>query len=362
MSMLQPIQTPFRQKLREFRTRFVPVITFFVVLVIVVSLWGSKTQQSSFVGKVVADTAYVSAPFIGQVQGFSLQEFDVVEVGDVIATVAVADSAMLQAKLDVFRTQIELMKATQEPISDVQRNRIDLISLQLDVINETIEFESLNIRRIQLLRTTERMTELFDKNLISAQELEDATLELSLVTSAYEAKKSLITDMEREMARLITYENGTASSASDPVTLGISALEAEMEEAYQEFKPTVLTAPISGTVAKLFVQNGAYLNGGDPLVLIASPTPTHIIGYIRQPISIKPHIGMTVQIRTRTYPKQIAEAVIDRTGAQITIYDANLQRGSGFIESGIPVRISLDGLGHLDLIPGEILDILVGNQ
>ncbi len=359
MSM-QPIQIPFRQKLREFRTRFVPVITFVVVLVIVISLWGNKTQQSSFVGKVVADTAYVSAPLTGQVQGFTLQEFDVVQAGDVIATVAVADSAMLQAKLDVFRTQIELMKATQEPISDLQRNRIDLISLQLDVINETIEFESLNIRRIQLLRTTERMTELFEKNLISAQELEDSTLELSLVTSAYEAKKSLIADMEREMQRLVKYESGS-SSASDPVTLGISALEAEMEEAYQEFKPTVLIAPISGTVVKVFVQNGAYLNGGVPLVLIASPTPTHIIGYIRQPISIKPHIGMIVQIRTRTYPKQIAEAVIDRTGAQIMIYDANLQRGSGFIESGIPVRISLDGLGHLDLIPGEIVDVLVMN-
>lgn len=355
MSMLQPIQTPFRQKIREFRTRFVPVITFFVVLVIVISLWGSKTQQSSFIGKVMADTAFVSAPLTGQVQGFTLQEFDVVQAGDVIATVAVADSAMLQAKLDVFRTQIELMKATQEPISDVQRNRINLISLQLDVINETIEFESLNIRRIQLLRDTERMNELFDRNLISPQDLEDANLDLSLVTSAYEAKKSLIADMEREMKRLVTYEDG------DPVSLGISALEAEMEEAYQEFKPIVLIAPISGTVAKVFAPNGAYLRGGDPLVLIASPTPTHIIGYIRQPISIKPHIGMTVQIRTRTYPKQIAEAVIDRTGAQIMVYDANLQRGSGFIESGIPVRISLDGLGHLDLIPGEILDVLVGN-
>jgi hypothetical protein len=70
---------------------------------------------------------------------------------------------------------------------------------------------------------------------------------------------------------------------------------------------------------------------------------------------------MEVQLRTRTYPKSVAPAVINNVGAQIMVYDATLQRGSGFIESGIPVRIGLEGIGHLHLIPGEIVDILVAN-
>jgi hypothetical protein len=57
----------------------------------------------------------------------------------------------------------------------------------------------------------------------------------------------------------------------------------------------------------------------------------------------------------------MAPDIINNVGAQIMVYDVTLQRGSGFIESGIPVRISLDGLGHLNLIPGEIVDILVAN-
>jgi hypothetical protein len=70
---------------------------------------------------------------------------------------------------------------------------------------------------------------------------------------------------------------------------------------------------------------------------------------------------MEVQLRTRTYPKSMAPAIVQNVGAQIMVYDATLQRGTGFIESGIPVRISLDGLGHLNLIPGEIVDILIAN-
>ncbi len=92
---MDPIQIPFKQRWRDIRTRFVPVIVFGMVLIAVLVLWGEKTQQSSFVGKVVADTAYVSAPLSGLVTGFTLQEFDIVEAGDVIATVMVADSALL---------------------------------------------------------------------------------------------------------------------------------------------------------------------------------------------------------------------------------------------------------------------------
>lgn len=57
----------------------------------------------------------------------------------------------------------------------------------------------------------------------------------------------------------------------------------------------------------------------------------------------------------------VRAALINSVGAQIMVYDATLQRGSGFIESGIPVRTALDGLSHLHLIPGEIVDILVVN-
>lgn len=359
--MLEPIQVPLKQRWRDIRTRFVPVIVFGAVLISVLILWGEKTQQSSFIGKVMADTAHVSSPLTGMVTGFTLQEFDKVEAGDVIAVVMVADSALLAARLNVFKTQINLLRATQDPLSDMQRNLIDHISLQLDVINEKIEFESLNIRKIQLERTGERLAELFKRDLISAQALEDSTLELELVRSAYASKEKLIRDMEREMNRLSTYEQGVTQTSQDPIRAGVAALEAEMEAVYQEFKPIVIKAPISGSVAKVYARNGANLNGGEPLVMLASATPTHIIGYIRQPVTVRPYVGMEVQLRTRTYPKSIAPAIINKVGAQIVVYDEMLQRGSGFIESGIPVRIGLDGIGHLYLIPGEIVDILVVN-
>lgn len=358
---MDPIQVPFKQRWRDIRTRFVPVIVFGVVLIAVLVLWGEKTQQSSFVGKVVADTAYVSAPLSGLVTGFTLREFDKVEMGDVIATVMVADSALLKAQMNVFRTQIDLLRATQDPLSDVQRNLIDRISLELDVLNERLEFESLSLRKMQMERMNERVQELHRRNLISAQALEDSTLELELVRTAFTAKERLIRQMEREMDRLSTYQEGVTQSASDPIRAGVAALEAEMEAVYQEFKPIVLKAPISGSVAKVYVRNGANLNAGEPLILLASPTPTHIIGYVRQPVTARPYVGMEVQLRTRTYPKSMAPAIVQNVGAQIMVYDATLQRGTGFIESGIPVRISLDGLGHLNLIPGEIVDILIAN-
>lgn len=358
---MEPIQVPFKQRWREIRTRFVPVIVFGVVLIAVIFLWGNKTQQTSFVGKVMADTAHVSSPMPGIVSGFLLQEFDTVEIGDTLATIIVADSSLRDAQLNVFRTQIDLLRVTQDPLSDVQRNLIDRISLELDVLNEKLEFESLSLRRLQMERMNERVIELHRRNLISAQALEDSTLELELVRTAYNAKEKLIRELEREMGRLSMYQDGVTQSTQDPIRAGVAALEAEMDAVYQEFKPIVLKAPISGSVVKMYVRNGTHLNAGEPLLLLASPIPTYIIGYVRQPVTARPYIGMEIQLRTRTYPKFIVPATINNVGAQIMVYDANMQRGTGFIESGIPVRIGLDGLGHLHLIPGEIVDILIVN-
>jgi hypothetical protein len=93
-------------------------------------------------------------------------------------------------------------------------------------------------------------------------------------------------------------------------------------------------------------------------VLVSSTESERIVGFVRQPLNIKPKVGDSVEIRSRSSGRASATAKVIQVGTQLEMINpallpVALQDRVG--EYGLPMLIGLPK--GLQLMPGETVDI-----
>lgn len=125
--------------------------------------------------------------------------------------------------------------------------------------------------------------------------------------------------------------------------------------------PTLITAPIEGTVTYLHVAPGERVKAGLPILNITGNKPDRIVAFLRQPIAFVPEVGAPVKVRPRARHDNTVMATVQRVGLQLVpINPALLPLGSSrrevpHTESGLPVIINVPP--ELKLFPGEVVEL-----
>jgi hypothetical protein len=136
------------------------------------------------------------------------------------------------------------------------------------------------------------------------------------------------------------------------------AIKAQQQKLSLLQKPVVLKSPIDGTVSTISKRPGEKVIRGEAILTITAPNSDRIVGYMRQPLGAIPTTNDTVQVRTRTMRRQVAEAAIVRVGTQMEAIDpALLSVDATRREVGLPFLISIPEGMHL--VPGEFVDIAI---
>lgn len=352
-----PIPIPMSQRMREFRVRGIPVLIFLIVAGIVALLWQDQIHSPGFMGKVVADSAHVQSPADGIVDQLFISPFDEVKRGDPVARIIRADSAYVRARLDLVRYRVEQVEAGFEPIQNLQRNIIDFENLKLDKVENRIELASLNIRKNRLSMDYQRARELFERGSISEEEFQRVETEFLLVESEVEQTEELIQQLELSIANLEPFMKG--DDLRSPLLLAIRAQEQELTVIEEELKPVTVYAPIDGVINRIYKHNNQFVSSGEIMFGIESKDPAYITGFVRQPLRVIPEPGMVVQIRTRKPGREMFNSHILRVGGQIKQIEPNLQRPGSFEETGLPVQIAIVRTDDVELVPGEIVDLVM---
>lgn len=345
------------QRLREFRVRGIPILIFLIVAGIVAFLWQDRIHSPGFMGKVVADSAHIQSPADGIVDQLFISPFDEVERGDPVARIIRADSSYVQARLDLVRYQVKQIEAGFDPIQNLQRNAIDFENLKLDMVENRIELASLNIRKNRLTMQYQRGQELFERGSISEEEFQRIETDFLLVESEVEQTEELIKQLEKSVANLEPYMKG--DDLRSPLLTAIRAQEQELTVIEEELKPVTVYAPIDGVISAIYKHNSQFVSSGEIIFGIESKEPAYITGFVRQPLRVVPEAGMEVQVRTRKPGREMFNSHILRVGGQIKIIDPNLQRPGSFEETGLPVQIAIARTDDLQLVPGEIVDLVM---
>jgi len=361
MKKYEPIPIPLKQRLRELRVRVLPVFVFLLSGVIVAMLWSDKVSSPGMIGKVIADASTVSSPANGTLSNFYYNSFDFVEEGQLLGQIHRTDSLLLNAKLDELRAEIDLITESLNLTAGEQRTRINLEELKIEEMNTRISLARADLNRHRALADFNRVAEMWERELVSDQEYEIAKAELELLNVQVTEYAELINYLSERIKDLEQFTGYDTRGDRDPILAAIKIQEQRMETLMAESAPIPVYASQSGVISSILGKTGEYVRTGDEIMKIESREPSYILGYVRQPFSVEPEKGITVEVRTRKAGRAFFNGQIEEIGGHITLIDQNMQRPGSMYESGLPVKISIAERGDIRLTPGEIVDIVILN-
>ena len=117
-----------------------------------------------------------------------------------------------------------------------------------------------------------------------------------------------------------------------------------------------ITAPVSGTVFRVYLRPGQLARAGDLIMEINADGAGYVVSYLREEQQyIKPSPKMAVEVRPRNDPRRVVQGVVDTVGATVEAVPARQLRDQRTPEWGLPVRLSIPP--DANLRPGEMVNL-----
>lgn len=348
---LPPIPTPFSQVWREFRIQVLPFIVFALSVVGIVYLWRNTVQPVGIVGFVDTNQVYVTSLQDGLISELFVERFQEVKKDQPVCVVANTDPELVTAM--VARAKADLQVVLARAGVDIERGRQQLQQLAGDLF-------------IEKIRQTARVPQLAlaESNLVAVSNLFIKKVETELNWRAAQAQRDAIQEEMRERAiyiQSLSTNLDLLMVSDEPLKKAVrDAVQAQEKELELTLQPAKLKAPIDGLVSMIHHLAGEKIRRGEPIVTIASPIATNVIGYVRQPIQRHPQPGDKVRVTTRNSPRRSGTSQIFKVGAQLEpINQSLLSADTRRFEVGLPIVVALTPqlINELNLMPGEYVDI-----
>ncbi len=349
MDPLPPIPTPPGQHWREFRIKVLPFLMFGCVVAGAACIWRYLIMPTNLVGQVESITASVTTTAPGLLSELRVDRFSEVTNGQPIAVVLPFDPELTKASLAAIEASLQANKARidfngLQSIDAATKLRLELLAQQT-LLN--IAQVNLNEAEIVLVRSSQ----MFKDKIIPEAQYDIARAKRDSLKSEVTDRTKLVAQWEADMQRLAPIQGNVLTNWDAVIEEEIFK---QQEQLRQLQKPLVLKAPISGKVNAILHRAGERVMPGLPILTITPPSAERIVAYLRQPITVHPKVGDTVQVTTRTPRRQIRNAYVLQVGTQMELINPILLPYAKPVpEEGLPIAISLPS--DLDLFPGEIV-------
>lgn len=319
----------------------VPSVTaIFLIIVGIIAAIHSTYYQSTddaFVeGRLITVAPRVSGPVVKLL----VDDNDEVKAGDLLVEIdpkdyevklhqAEAKLAQAKAQLDVTESDIDKTTSNvSEAVEDVNSTRSKLEFAQKD---------------------HKRYNDMYKAGIVSKQDYDKAKKELEVSQANHKSAT------EKSNAAKFNLESTKAKS--EAVQADIKRLEAEVEQAKLDLSYTKIYAPQSGMVSSRSVEQGNYLQVGQPLMQIV-PKQVWVIANFKeiQLTNMKPH--QQVSIKIDTYPgkrfKGEVQSIQRATGAKSSLFPPENAVGSYVkIVQRVPVKIIFkEDISDYNIVPG----------
>lgn len=357
MQPLPAIPTPRAQRWRDFRMHVMPIIVFVTGVAMVAYLWNKNLAPSAFVGEVERIQASVVSPDVGVLvlTNLTVARFQPVKAGEVLGYLDTGDPRTA-GTLTVLRARFDLMRLESSyPELDQQRNRLDVERLRSDLMRQQVDLATARINLQRAENESARVTRLHEAGLVSESEYDLALKTKEALAVDVSERTKLVAELDRRVKDL----DSLVEVAVGVQRTNLLVQSNQLARAEQRLGLFPLLAPIDGVVTQILHRDGEIVTRGEPIFTISKDNPDHIVGYVRQPVSFQPRIGMDVEIRTRGPRRQTGMAKIVQVGPEMELFSQPLRvRGFGAAqERGLPVLIDLPE--GMRVYPGELVDLFL---
>ncbi|MEO6243847.1 MAG: HlyD family efflux transporter periplasmic adaptor subunit [Opitutaceae bacterium] len=361
--ILPPIPSPPAQRWREIRLLYLPRITFVLVALLVAWMWGTAVSPSSLVAEAEVLGSDLRAPQAGVIASLKVALHQPVKAGEVVGQLAGLNPRLLEATLAVIRADVAMLAATMSGATDAQRVALEYERMALDWMNHRVDRVALQGRLQQAEGEMSRSEPLMRSGLITPENFDQLKISRDSLRAQLEEKTKLVARLEPVLGKLAANPLPDATlSGESALAAAIKVQESKLRLAEAELAPVPLVAPVDGVVAAILRRPGETVMAGDAVLRVTAPKAERLAGYLRQPLSFEPKVGMLAEIRTRGSPAKVVATKITHIGVALETLSPNMVAAMRLPPTPLPetaVRVEFALPTGLELRPGEHVDVTV---
>lgn len=363
MDKLPRIPSPPGTLWREFRVGLFPIVIFVLVLIVAIITWHGYVAPAALVGEVEAVRASVASPQTGRVVQLSVHLMERVSKGQVLGQVAIGDPRVIEASIALSRSRLALIRSSPAAEIRLDNSRVEYEHLRLDWLQQHLQLATAKSKLPFYEAQYQRIDQLFgsgQSNVVSALQLDIAKRDLeALRTEIAEATKM---DREAELS-IASFKPPDVSPAGagepESVRAALAVEERNLELLQAQLAPQPLVSPIDGVVSAILHHEGDGVPAGQPVLTVSGVGAERIVAYLRQPLNYQARTNLPIEIRSRSFRRDIAVGQILAVGTQLEAVLPELLPikpvNGAPAEFGLPILVSVPK--GFRVLPGEIVDL-----
>jgi membrane fusion protein (multidrug efflux system) len=369
-----PDATVVRQKPR-YRRAFGQISRVVGILVVVAGLgyWAQTWVRNSLLyvtetdARIMADFVVVGATASGEMTARTVNEGDVVELGQVLARIDGTDARLKRSELesqlatiDAEISQIESDRAlaVQRLASAVATRKAELaeVAAELVLVRYEHSFAEAELKRIKALaRAGNTPRSRLDRARTDALKAGQKKVQLEAGVKAAEAA---VAQAEAEAGQQQVLDAKIAGKKAQRVEV-----MAAIDRQSHEIERRVIRSPLSGVVDQTFAQAGEFVARGARIMVIHNPAQLWVEANLRETDIARVSVGDTVDIRVDAYADDVFTGRVSHIGAAANSRFSllpNLNQSGNFtkVTQRIETHIEVDKPGD-KLKPGMMVEISI---
>lgn len=336
-----------KKGLKRKRVIIPAILSIIIILAGIYFYYKSTTFISTDDAYVEGHIIQISPKVSGYVTKVFIDDNQRVKKGQLLVEI---DKADYQVQYDKAKAKLDTVIEKQKGASinvDLTSITSGSVSGQAKAALEQVSHAVSSARAEMALAQTEfeRYTKLYQNGIVSKQELDKVTTRHKVAKeSLNEALKSFDQAAEKSKgANTVDKQVAITTSQLKATDAETRQLQAEAKQAELNLSYTKINAVTSGIITNKSVEEGAYIQTGQPLFTIV-PEERWIVANFKetQLTNIKP--GQAVLIKIDTYPnkkfKGVVDSIQESTGAKSSLFPPENAVGS-FVKvvQRVPVKI-----------------------
>jgi membrane fusion protein (multidrug efflux system) len=360
------LRAPIRRA-RGYQRSIVLVVILAAVVVAGFEIHDRVTHVSETDARIAGHLVTISSRVSGWVTNISVEEGDAVAANQVVAIVDDRESRLrvkqLEAQVRTIGADRDRLDAERELIDVQTRSRLETQQSRLNAASASVS--ALEAQTDLATAELARARSLFDKKVISRQELEKAQAEARrfegqhrMAVAELEESRAKLIEERAERARLKVLDKQLEKLGHEQ-----AELQSRLEQQKLDLSDRTIRSPGTGVVDKTFVEVGEFVTPGQRLAIVHDPAEIWVEANIKETQIRKLALGLPVEVFIDAFPDDTFNGEImsighSTTGSFALLPNPNPSGNFTKITQRLPVRIAIEQREQ-KLRPGMMVEVRI---
>jgi membrane fusion protein (multidrug efflux system) len=312
--------------------------------------WRSMEYVTTDDARIKAEIVSISSEIQGRIEALTKEEGEAVSPGEVIVRLDSREARiqLQQAEAELDGARSRRQQAESEVIYQTERHKGELPQAEAALAGHRHNLEDAQALTEKTTADWKRTKSLFERQLISAQELAHADTAMRQAQAKLHALREKIKEGEAvlELVRINGREVAIKEANLNVRNAEVRRAEADLADIRRKLELMTIVSPVRGTVAKKTARPGEVVQRGQPIFMLVDASRFWVEANVEETEIrfVKP--GSNVTIRVDSYPGRDFAGKVAELG-EATVSEFSLfspQKLTGqFIKSTqrLPVKISV---------------------